>query len=401
MPPELVHFARPETALAPVGTALYVHLPYCAVKCTYCDFYSVPGAGEDLDSTLEWLAREAEQRAPRSPRTVFLGGGTPTYFDCEQLRRFLDALEHYTGFRESAVEVTVECNPESLDEEKARCLLELGATRFSIGFQSLDARVLELFGRPHSVEQSFQAYEAARRAGAQRISIDLIYAHPLHDPAVWERELERVLALRPEHLSAYNLTFEEETPFHRWLEQGRVQRLPEERELELFWLTRELLARRGFGAYEISNYCLSGQQCAHNLNYWLNGDYVGIGPSAASHLGAERWGNARSIGAWKRELAAPRANPAWHERLESPARRAESWWLGLRLAQGVDPACLPLADARTLEAEHALIAELAGHGLIELAGSSWSLTRQGLPLADAVARRFLALPATTDARNTV
>jgi len=377
------------TAAAPVGTALYVHLPYCAVKCTYCDFFSVPGEGEDLDGTLTWLLQEARQRAPRSPRTVFFGGGTPTYFDCEQLRRLFDTLEDYTGFRESALEVTVECNPESLDEEKARCLLELGVTRFSIGFQSLDPRVLELFGRPHSVEQSFRAYEAVRRAGAQRVSLDLIYAHPLHEPAIWESELRQVLALKPDHLSAYNLTFEEETPFHRWLEQGRVQALPEERELELFWMTRDTLASHGLEAYEVSNYASSGQQCAHNLNYWLNGDYVGVGPSAASHLGAERWGNARSIGAWKQSLTTAVTKPAWHEALDARARRAESWWLGLRLAQGVDPARLPVADAHTLQLEHALVGELSNEGWIERVGSSWRLSRRGLPLADAIARRFL------------
>lgn len=392
MPADRESALRPSAAASPDGTALYVHLPYCAVKCTYCDFYSVPGAGEDLDDTIGWLIREAEQRAPRSPRTVFLGGGTPTYFDCRTLSRLLDALERCTGFRESAVEVTVECNPESLDEEKARCLIDLGVTRFSIGFQSLDAHVLELFGRPHTVEQSFRAYEAVRRAGARRVSIDLIYAHPLHELDAWERELRQVLSLRPEHLSAYNLTFEEETPFHRWLEQGRVQRLPEERELELFWLTRDALAARGLDAYEISNYASSGEQCQHNLNYWLNGDYVGIGPSAASHVGAQRWGNARSISAWKRALAEPGAAPAWHERLEPSARRAESWWLGLRLARGVEPAALPAADARTLEAESSVLQELAEQGLLERLDSRWLLSRRGLPLADAIARRFLAAP---------
>ena len=226
-----------------------------------------------------------------------------------------------TGFRASAVEVTAECNPESLDRHKARALLELGVERLSIGFQALDDRLLELFGRVHSADDSFRAFEAARAAGVPRVSIDLIFAAPGQTAASWGADLERVLALAPDHLSAYNLAFEEETRFKRWLDEGRLERAGEDLELELFRATRERLAGHGYGAYEISNFALEGEECRHNLNYWRNGPYAGIGPSAASHVGGRRSGNPRSIGAWRKAVEQGRCAAAWEEEL-GPARTA-------------------------------------------------------------------------------
>jgi oxygen-independent coproporphyrinogen-3 oxidase len=165
-----------------------VHLPFCAAKCHYCDFFSLPDAGQDVDGMVTSILAEARQRAPREPRTVFLGGGTPSLLSREQLARLLDGLEECTGFRGAAVEVTAECNPESLDRDKARALLELGVTRLSIGFQSLRDEVLERFGRVHTSADSFRAFEAARSAGAQELSIDLIFAAPGHEPEQWAKD---------------------------------------------------------------------------------------------------------------------------------------------------------------------------------------------------------------------
>ena len=267
------------------GTALYVHLPFCEVKCTYCDFFSVEGAGEDTEATVRTILAEARLRAPRRPRTVFLGGGTPSYLPEHELRLLLDGLDELTGFRDSALEVTAECNPESLDERKARSLIELGVDRLSIGLQSLDPRTLELFGRPHDVADGFRAIDAARAAGARELSVDLIYAWPGQRPEAWSAELERVLAAGPDHFSAYNLTFERATPLSQQLAAGALEACPEELELELFQITREVGCSHGFRAYEISNYASKDMLCHHNVNYWRNGPYVGLGPSAASKVG--------------------------------------------------------------------------------------------------------------------
>jgi oxygen-independent coproporphyrinogen-3 oxidase len=393
----------PETATSPVstpdaGTPLYVHLPFCAAKCHYCDFFSVPAEGQDIDAMLRAILREAELRAPRAPRTVYFGGGTPSLLSTEQLRTFLDRLDQITGWRASAVEVTAECNPESLDHDKVRCLLDLGVRRLSIGFQSLHDEVLQLFGRVHSVDDSFRAFDAARRAGVEQINIDLIYAAPGQNEAQWALDLERVLALHPDHLSAYNLTFEEETLFRRWLEQGRLAKQPEELELALFHATRSRLAQAGFGAYEISNFASSGSACLHNINYWKNGQYLGIGPSAVSKVGVSRLGNARSIATYKRQVQAQGHACAWSETPSSLARLGETWWLGLRLAEGLeatDARRRAEISAREMGEERDPAVPIAQRmlelGMLEREGDTYRLSASGLPLADAVAREFLAL----------
>ena len=388
---------------APTGTSLYVHLPFCAAKCHYCDFFSVPEEGQDVDGSVRAVLVEARERAPDAPRTVFLGGGTPSLLSSGQLALLLDGLDDASGFRASAVEVTAECNPESLDLEKAERLRALGVDRLSIGFQSLDPAVLELFGRVHTVEQSFEAFAAARAAGFERVSVDLIFAVPGQRPAAWTRDLERVLELGPDHVSAYNLTFEEETRFKQWLDSGRLERADEERELELFEATRRTLRKGELEAYEISNFSTTGQQCHHNVNYWHNGDYVGLGPSAASKLGPERFGNPRSIGAWRRDVERGRPATAWSERLGPAQRLGETWWLGLRLAEGLGPVearARARLDPGDPDGATSVARRLVEVGLLDEVApdpgtateSRYRLSPRGLPLADAVAREFLAIP---------
>jgi oxygen-independent coproporphyrinogen-3 oxidase len=244
----------------------------------------------------------------------------------------------------------------------------------------------------HSVEQSFRAYDAARRAGANNVNIDLIYAVPGQTSAAWERDLTRVLALEPDHLSAYNLTFEEDTLFKRWLEEGRIERQSEDVELELFEATRTLAASAGLEAYEISNFAARGGRCAHNVNYWENGTYVGLGPSAVSKIGNTRIGNVKAIAAYHRRASAEGRADAWEETPSAALRLAETWWLGLRLAEGVSA-----EEARRragFEGAHdraePIARRLEEHGLLASSGDRFALTRRGLALADHVAKQFLA-----------
>jgi oxygen-independent coproporphyrinogen-3 oxidase len=381
-------------ARAPRGTALYVHFPFCAAKCTYCDFFSLPAGGQDLSGALADLLAEAERRAPLEPSTVFLGGGTPSLYGSRELVAFLDRLEEFTGWRGSAREVTIECNPESIDEHKASALLEAGVDRFSVGVQSLRPHILQWFGRVHNAEQGLRALQAIQRAGARRLSADLIYAYPGQDVASWSQDLNAVLSLGLTHLSAYNLTFEEGTALFRQLEQGRASALDEELELALFETTQELCAAHGLSAYEISNYAQPGQASQHNSVYWANQDYVGIGPSAVSRVAGARFGNPRSLGEWRAAIQAGRPGASWLERPDESQRLGESWWLGLRRRQGVEPGEALLAAAVGPEAPAAQAAlqqaqVLVEQGLLELHGSHFRLTPRGWPLADAVAKRFL------------
>ncbi|NOT29105.1 MAG: radical SAM family heme chaperone HemW [Planctomycetes bacterium] len=384
--------AQPRAAeLSPEpGTPLYVHVPFCVTKCTYCDFYSLAAEGQDLPRTLDALLREAEGRAPLRPRTVFLGGGTPSFYSAAELARLLDGLERLTAFRTSALEVTCECNPESLDLEKARALRELGVDRLSIGFQSLDPRILSLFGRVHDARTSFAAFEAARRAGFERVSIDLIYGAPGQELERWGSELAQVLALRPDHVSAYQLTYEEGTPLAAQLHSGAFERLSEDLELAFFERTHGQLGEAGYGAYEVSNFALDGQQCLHNVNYWSNGPYLGIGPSAVSKLGHTRFGNPRSIMPWRQAALAGRFETAWEETPPAPVRLGETWWLGLRTRAGVEPLeALRIADFSGPDPTASLRQTLSEQGFIEDSAGRQRLTRRGWPVADAIARRML------------
>jgi oxygen-independent coproporphyrinogen-3 oxidase len=371
-----------------------VHLPFCEAKCNYCDFFSLPALGQDIDGMIDAVLSEARQRAPRNPRTVFIGGGTPSLLDRGQLERFLVGLDAVTTFRDSATEVTLECNPESLDRDKAALMLDRGVRRLSIGFQSLEAETLKLFGRVHGVQQSFRAFEAARSAGIPDVNVDLIYASPGHAPSSWRMDLQRVLDLAPEHLSAYNLAFEEDTVFSRWLRDGRLQALPEETELEMLSITRELSARAGLESYEISNFARNGHECLHNLNYWANGDYVGLGPSAVSFWSGVRSGNSKGIESYRNAISETGDASAWTESLDPAARLGETWWLGLRRTAGVSPA-QARATANYLEGEDPAVeiaARLVELGLLELVGASYRLTDRGRPVADRVSSEFLVIP---------
>lgn len=378
------------------GTALYVHFPFCAAKCTYCDFFSLPAGGQDLGGALAALTTETLRRAPELPATVFLGGGTPSLYAARELVQFLDRLQERTGFRQSASEVTIECNPESLDENKVEALLGAGVNRFSIGVQSLRPDVLAWFGRVHSSEQGLRALRAAKRAGAQRVSADLIYAFPGQSVEDWRTDLDRVLEVGLEHLSAYNLTYEEGTALYRQLQQGRSAPLDEELELQLFELTQERCRAHGLEAYEISNYARPGGESRHNGIYWANLDYVGVGPSAVSRVGGARFGNPRSLGPWRAAIEAGKPAAAWLERPSELQRLGESWWLGLRRRVGVDSAEAAAAAGAPVAGSSAKCAErraqdLVEQGLLERKDGRYRLTARGWPLADAVARRFLDL----------
>jgi len=354
----------------------------------------VPAEGRDVSAAVEAILLEAEHRAPREPHTLFVGGGTPSLLSVAQLTHFLDRLDEISGFRNSAVEVTLECNPESLDFDKARALLDLGVGRLSIGFQSLQSSTLELFGRVHDVDQSFRAYDAARAAGVGDINIDMIFAAPGQQAPEWRTSLTRVLDLEPDHLSAYNLAFEEETLFARWLRTGKVKALPEEVELEFLEITLELTDKHGFGRYEISNYARPGRECRHNLNYWSNGSYLGLGPSAVSYADFRRAGNVREILTYQQAIADRHEAEDWSETLRPEARLGETWWLGLRRMQGVAPEEARRTAGYSAEPDPPTetATTLVGEGLLEFVDGRYKLSSKGLPLADRIAAEFL-LPA--------
>lgn len=316
------------------GTSLYVHLPWCTAKCRYCDFNSWAWRGQDLTRTVDALLAEARARATGlRPQTVFIGGGTPSLLPAEELARLLAGLQQHTGFRDSAVEVVMEANPESLDAATARAAREGGVDRLSIGVQSLRPEVLAAYDRVHSPEHALCAFHVAREAGFTRINLDLIYAFPGQSEAEWRADLERVLELRPEHLSCYELAYEPGTALTRLRDAGRWTPAEQEVGLALFRATGELCAAHGYARYEVSAYAQPGEESRHNLAYWRSLQNLGIGAGAVGWQDGERRRNLSEPEDWADAALAGRDCAAERERPDAETRLFDHLMMGLRLPQ--------------------------------------------------------------------
>ncbi len=281
------------------GVSLYVHLPWCTSKCRYCDFNSWAWRGNDLTRTVDALIREAEERAAGlRPQTVFIGGGTPSLLPADELARLLEGLHAHTDFRASAVEVTMEANPESLDADTARAARRGGVDRLSLGVQSLRADVLAAYDRVHTGEDALRAYADAREAGFERINVDLIFAFPGQDPAEWQADLNRVLELTPEHVSCYELAYEPGTALTRLRDAGRWTPVQQEDALDLYRTTDACNNAHGLRRYEVSAFARPGEESRHNLAYWRSLDHIGLGAGAVGWHAGERRKNLSQPEPW-------------------------------------------------------------------------------------------------------
>ncbi|MBL9079289.1 MAG: radical SAM family heme chaperone HemW [Planctomycetes bacterium] len=377
---------------AGTGTSLYVHVPFCVVKCGYCDFNSYVVEDRSvhdrfLDALDAELRREWHFGAPVS---VFVGGGTPSLLEPARLARLFEVLGRHVDLA-ACDEVTMEANPESLTEAKAAIARAGGASRLSIGVQTFHAHHLRFLDRAHSAERAEAAVAEARRAGFTNLSVDLMFGIPGETANEWSSDLERALALQPDHLSCYNLTFEPGTRLHRDLQRGQVSPNEQEVDRDQFLATRARLAAAGFHAYEISNFAGRGGPCRHNDHYWLQGDYVGVGPGAASHRAGVRTTNLKAVEAWADAALAGQPCAASAETLWPMQRAAEAVWLGIRRTDGVD---LGAIGARlAVPAVQQFTATVARHeraGWVARAGDRIRLTDAGLLLADRVGGDYLA-----------
>lgn len=373
--------------------SLYVHLPWCVSKCRYCDFNSWAWRGQDFERHVDALLREAELRAADlAPQTLFLGGGTPTLLPPATLARLLAGLDAVTGFRASVREATIEANPESLGAETAAAARAGGIDRISIGVQSLRPEVLRAYDRAHDPAQALGAYEIARAAGFARVNLDLIYAFPGQDPGAWEEDLTRVLALLPDHLSCYELSFEPGTALTRLRDAGRFPPA-EDSDLRrmLFDRTRDLCADAGLERYEVSNFARPGERCLHNLAAWRSLDYLGLGAGASSWRSGERRRNRERPEDYEAALAAGRDPVEERARPDPRTAAFECLMMGLRLEQeGVSLARVARiagADPRALWP--AELAALQRDALLEMDGGRLRATPRGFVLLDGVLERLL------------
>ena len=361
---------------------LYFHIPFCPKLCPYCSFYVEVGAKNKnrdfLDALLREVDRAGESYALR-PETIYFGGGTPTSLLTGQLAHLLGGLRERLDL--SALrEWTVEANPVTVREDKARLLRDMGVTRVSLGVQSWDDVLLKTLGRVHTAAAAERTYAVLRESGIPQINLDLMFAVPGQRPSQWRATLEKTIALRPDHISSYCLTYEEDTAYFRKLAGGDF-RQDEERDAQLFEETMDTLTAGGFAQYKISNYAREGRESQHNRAYWLGADYLGFGPGAFSTVGFSRWENVRDTAGYTRGMLAGAPAFGVREELDAATRAGEIAAFRVRMADGI-----PRADiARWSEA----IAEFERIGLLHEVTGAMTLTRRGKLLADSVAEAFV------------
>jgi oxygen-independent coproporphyrinogen-3 oxidase len=362
----------------------YVHVPFCAQRCGYCSFSTGPW---DRDRTRRYLrALQAEiagvARAPWAGGvvldTVFLGGGTPSLLEVDELAAIIDDLRGVFALRAGA-EITAECNPESAGAARLAGYRQAGVNRISLGVQSLDDAILTSLDRLHSAAGARAAFDAARAAGFDNVSVDLMYGLPGLDLTTWESSVRGVLAWGPEHLSAYALTLDEGS---RWHAAGVTGLPPEELVTAQYWRLARLAAEAGFEHYEISNYARPGRRSAHNQVYWRHREYLALGPAACGFLGDVRYGNARSVDRYCAAISRGESPIEFHETLAPRQRLAERIILGLRLRDGVPEEWLAERQALDRGRLPALLTDWERQGLLVTAGGRRRLTEAGFLLSD-------------------
>ena len=373
---------------------LYVHVPFCFHKCHYCDFYSITRqTPQRMDRFVDlivaeldrWIAARAQSI---QPQTIFFGGGTPSLLPFDSMKRLLESLRSRLDLSQLR-EWTIEVNPATADQQYLTMLRSLGVDRISMGAQSFDESELAMLERHHHPDDVRRSVEMCRAAGFERLNIDLIYAIPGQSIESWVRNLDRAIELKLSHYSCYNLTYEPNTPMAVKQRLGRIVEADESIELQMLLAAHETLAAIGCPAYEISNYASAGQECQHNLQYWRGENYLGIGPSAASHIQGTRFKNRSHLGEWESAIDRGELPAVDVETLSTEQREGEYMMLGLRLAEGVSAAAFALKFGRSLTDRFSeQLEELLRLGLI-VTGPRVCLTGKGLPVADAIAAEFL------------
>jgi oxygen-independent coproporphyrinogen-3 oxidase len=373
---------------------VYIHIPFCAQKCYYCDFNVFVWQGEDwVWQYLEALEREIRitvaELPPESLQTIYVGGGTPTIFDEKQLDQFMEILNRYFPKREEDFEMTMEANPGTLTMEKLNIMASGGVNRLSIGVQSFNDQLLKQLGRNHSGKDSLQAIEMALMAGFENISIDIMFGLPNQTLDQLKDSLQMIRDFPIHHLSAYNLKVEEQTIFHKWLQEERITLPPEDLELEMYDTLIETLSQMGLLQYEISNFAKPGRESKHNLAYWYNREYYGIGAGAHGYVLGVRHVNIAPIRPYMRATmeGLPRAETYMVTEQE---RMEEMMFLGLRLNVGVSYERFekewgkPMAMVYGREIE-----KLVDEGLLIADEQGIRLTPRGRMLSNEVFARFM------------
>jgi oxygen-independent coproporphyrinogen-3 oxidase len=385
-----------ETPLKPV-TSLYVHVPFCAQKCSYCAFYSEASSGELINRYVSALIRELELVADDlKPATVFFGGGTPSILNLRQWEQILRAMDRLNLL--GASEWTVECNPATVSLDKARLLRSFGVNRISMGVQSLDENLLDRLGRIHNREMVFKSFDVLRKAGFENLNIDLMFAIPGQTLDVWRRTLAEAIAMGSEHLSSYEVIYEEDTPLFAQLQAGEFD-VDENLACAMYEELVSQATEAGFHQYEIANFArtahsapetLPSLACRHNINYWRGGSFCGLGPSATSYVRGIRTKNWSNTQLYCDQLEKGQRALESREELPPLARAGETAAFGLRMIAGWPFEQFHQTTGHDLRKEwRAEMNQLTQKGWARLDPDRFRLTSEGLRFADSAAELFL------------
>ncbi len=370
---------------------LYIHIPFCIKKCGYCDFVSFPAEPAKRLAYLQLLIKEMALWRDRFPdgeaETVFIGGGTPSILEADELSLLFQAI-HDTFSPGRDAEFTIECNPGTVTEEKLRQMFHAGVNRISFGLQSSVDSELKALGRIHTYADFLKSYELARKIGFHNINIDLMAAIPGQTLISYESTLHRVTGLAPEHISSYSLIIEEGTPFYPLY--GECPPVDEETDRKMYECTGEILSAAGYRRYEISNYARDGKECRHNIKYWQREEYIGVGLSAASLVGQRRIENEAELGKYQMQVSKGEFPVRETQILTREEEMAEFMFLGLRCMDGISATRFQHLFQKNFEACYGeKVYSLISQGLLEREGERIFLTRRGIDVSNRVFAEFL------------
>jgi oxygen-independent coproporphyrinogen III oxidase len=383
--------------------SLYVHVPFCAQKCHYCAFYSEASTGELVNRYVDSLGSELELVAEDlKPRTVFFGGGTPSLLNLKQWRKLFEQMERLGLL--GAAEWTIECNPATVSLDKAKLFRSYGVNRASMGVQSFDEGLLDKLGRVHTREMAFNSFDTLRKAGFENLNLDLMFAIPGQSLSVWRQTLREALALGSEHLSTYEVIYEEDTPLFQQLQMGKVVE-DEDLACDMYEELVSQAANAGLHQYEVANFARGGRSaeqaandgigapaysCLHNLNYWRGKSFYGLGPSATSYVRGVRTKNWANTTLYCEQLEKGKRAIESTEQLQPLARAGETAAFGLRMTAGIEFKMFEQITGHDLTKDWAAdMVELEQRGWGEFTQAGFRLTAKGLRFADAAAELFL------------